>query len=313
MDEIDEQVRRLYGEPPEDSHARERARLRLSEGIERDSARPVAETRNGTRWRRALVLAVAALLVAVTATLLALPKASPPAEALDRLAQVAGQTAPPDARSFPAGQMQTFHLQAETHLGLDGSAQTYSLLIRSSITTRVHADGSVERTDVLQDVGFASDSDRDTWVELGRPELPHAGDVHTETLSAKQAAWFNASAVSTDTEQLLANLANGSIAERTPGTDQEFLLIGELLAQPGLTAEQRASLYRAAGQLDGIELLGPTTDPVGRGGDGFAITIGNRRVVIVFDPTTAAPLATEDYTDGQLVGWNAFSTRNTAA
>jgi hypothetical protein len=204
--------------------------------------------------------------------------------------------------------MKTFHLQAETHLGLDGSAETYSLRIRSSITTEVHPDSSVERTEVIEDVSFASDPDRDTWVELGRPELPQAGDVRTQTLSAKQAAWFDASAVSTNTDELLANLANGSIVERTPGADQEFLLIGELLAQPGLTAEQRASLYRAAGQLDGIELLGPTTDPVGRGGEGFAITIGNRRAVIVFDPINAAPLATEDYTDGQLVGWNAFST-----
>ena len=254
------------------------------------------------------MVALVALLVAATATLLALPKASPPAEAMDRLAEIASQVAPPDGRSFPAGQMQAFHLQAETHLGVDGSAETYSLLIRSSITTQVHPDGSVERTEVIEGVSFASDPDRDTWVEVGRPELPQASDVRTQTLSPKQAAWFDASAVSTNTQELLANLANGSIVERTPGADQEFLLIGELLAQHGLTAEQRASLYRAAGQLDGIELLGPTTDPVGRGGEGFAITIGNRRAVIVFDPINAAPLATEDYTNGQLVGWNAFST-----
>jgi hypothetical protein len=184
--------------------------------------------------------------------------------------------------------------------------------IRSSIATDVLPDGSEKRTETINDVSFASDADRATWLEVGRPNLPTVGDVQTQTLTPMQAAWFDAAAVSTDTNELLAALANDSIVERRPGIDQEFLLIGELLAQPGLTAAQRASLYRAAASLDGVELLGPTTDPVGRGGEGFAVTAGNDRAVLIFDPVTAAPLATEEYIDGQLVQWFAFSTGRSA-
>jgi hypothetical protein len=309
MHEIDEQVRSFYGEPPVDPDARERALARLREEIRRTSSAPAPPPERRRRPRRKLAVALAAMAALVIATaLLVLPQRSSPAAALDRLAQVAGQIAPPDAGSFPAGQMEVLRQSVETHISPDNTYDTYTLFIRSSITTDVLSDGGEKRTETIRDVSFASNADRATWVEVGRPDLPKIGDVQRQMLTPKQAAWFDAAAVSADTNELLTALANDSIVERRPGTDQEFLLIGELLAQPGLTADQRASLYRAAASLDGVEQLGPTSDPVGRGGEGFAVTAGNDRAVLIFDPITAAPLATEEYIDGQLVQWYAFST-----
>src|SRR4051794_8243251 len=64
---------------------------------------------------------------------------------------------------------------------------------------------------------------------------------------ASAAADFDPTAVSTDPDQLLAALRSGEVAPWSTGDDQTFLLIGDLLAQPGLsTAPEVGAISRCS-------------------------------------------------------------------
>jgi hypothetical protein len=303
MPEIDERVRALYGDPPEDADARERALARLRAEMHLAEIPP---TPLGRSRRRIALTAVAAVVVLITAFVIA-NRSITPARALDRLATVAAEAPPPTAEEFPAGEMEVLRFKTSEFLTPDGGTGGYTYFVRSHISTDVGQDGSVTRRESIEDVWFPTATDKAMWKEQGSRPIPQPGDVLTDHLTAADARWFDASAISTDPDELAAALEAGQVAEVAPGADQEFLLIGELLAHPGLDGAQRASLYHVAGSLDGVESLGSTTDPIGRSGEGFAVTTGNHRTVLIFDPTTAAPLASEQYTDGNLDEWFAYS------
>jgi hypothetical protein len=303
--DIDDDVRRLFGEPPEDPAAKDRARARLP--VEIADHRVGSATRPARR-RWGLRIAIVALACSTVLMLIVLPLSRPSSSALalGRLSQIASKVPPPTKSSYPAAVMQVFRVQNEIHL----SGNSYALLIRSSIVNDLRPNGSVRRTETIESVAFAGDADEQAWAEAGRPALPQVGDEERDTLSVADLRWFNADAISSDPRQLLDAIRSGHVADWPTGDDQAFLLIGELLAQPGLSAEQRSSLYQAAASIPGVQLLGDQTDPVGRSGQGFSVESAGRQTIIIFDPDSGQPLATEGFYDGQLTEWNAFGARS---
>jgi hypothetical protein len=103
------------------------------------------------------------------------------------------------------------------------------------------------------------------------------------------------------------------VVERAPGDDQVFLTIGELLAQGDASPRLRAALFEVAAGLEGVELVGDDTDPLGRQGIAVAIDGAGARTQLVFEPDSSTLLAIELYpisqdgSIGPLDSWTAVS------
>jgi hypothetical protein len=294
--DFDRRVRELFGEPASDPGATDRALARLrAEMLGSDTATLPTHTR---AWR--IVAAVAFVVIAVgLVTVLERPSAT--AAAFDRYSDIAASTPAPTSRHYPADRVETMRIAGHVEVG---SGAEFRVAVRSTIDRRLLDDGSVRTVETVRDVSFPSELDRQTWVELGKPDIPETGDVTTATVPIDNG--FNVDAISTEPATLLDALRSGKVADRPPGDDQTFLLIADLLTQPGLSSAQRAALYRAAGSLEGVRFLDSYADPLGRVGQAFSLTGDGEETILVVDPRTAAPLATEVLQDNHPIQWTAF-------
>jgi hypothetical protein len=294
--DFDRQVRQLFGEPAGDRQAAERALARLRAEMLGDDTAP--SPRRHRTWR-AVAAVACVMLAAGLVTVLERPSAT--AAAFERFSDIAASTPPPTATDYPADRVESMRIAGHVEVG---SGAEFRVAIRSTIDRQLEKDGSVRTIETVQDVSFPTELDRRTWVELGRPDIPKKGDVTTATAPIDNG--FNVDAISTDAATLLDALRSGDVADRPPGDDQTFLLIADLLTQPGLSSEQRAVLYRAAGSLDGVEFHDSYTDPLGRVGQAFSLADDGEETILIVDPYTAAPLATEVLQDNQPIQWTAF-------
>jgi hypothetical protein len=85
-----------------------------------------------------------------------------------------------------------------------------------------------------------------------------------------------------------------------------FTVIGDLLRETHASPELRAALYEIVSTLDGVQLIGETTDELGREGIGVGHWDGENLEVLIFDPSTSAILGERTETgDGEVIGWSA--------
>jgi hypothetical protein len=288
MDEL-ELTREALHEPAVDPAARERIRGRVAAAIQREGPR--------RRRRRAFgaAAAVAAVLAIVVVLALAAPFAQAPAAAaeLRRLAKVVSES--PALQAGPGeyvlAHSEGVYTETSTHLE---TGISFDVLVRVDIKNWIASDGSgVRRTEYLS-TDFASAIDRQAWVEAGRPDVPAAGEVLLDHYEG-HGPWTDLSELPTDPADLLRALRSGEPVVRSPGDDQTFLLIGELLAQGDASPELRAALFEVAARLGGVVLVGDVRDRLQRPGVGLAIDGPVFRTQLVFDPETAHLLAYEKY------------------
>jgi hypothetical protein len=69
-----------------------------------------------------------------------------------------------------------------------------------------------------------------------------------------------------------------------------FVVIGELMGETQLLADMRVVLFRIAATLADTELLGPSSDALGRDGIGIGYSSGGLRYEVIFDRDTALVL-----------------------
>lgn len=95
-------------------------------------------------------------------------------------------------------------------------------------------------------------------------------------------------ALPTDPRRLHDRLVRAA-GDAGPSPEGEaFVIVGDMLRTLPVPTDVRAALFRATALIDGIQLVGPVTDPLGRSG----IAIGHPEVgqQLVFDPDTAVVL-----------------------
>jgi hypothetical protein len=308
MDES-EQIARALGGFDDDPVAVERARSRLLDAI-------AAEKRR-RRQRSRLVLPAAATiaLVAVAAVVVALVgpfggSAAAAAAELRRFETIASLAEAPQLGEGEYLLVTSDELRPETRTELGGDS--FTVVSRLRLQTWIGRNGaSFRRTEWISSE-FASDADRRSWEEAGKPNVPHAGDVQEERFPSGGNLLVELSGVARQPAKLLAALRSGSIVPRSPGDDQVFLLIGELLAQGDAAPEVRATLLEAAARLEAIEKVGAVIDPLEREGSALALDGASMRTQLVFDPETADLLSIELYpirpdgSVGALSSWRAF-------
>jgi hypothetical protein len=85
-----------------------------------------------------------------------------------------------------------------------------------------------------------------------------------------------------------------------------FLVVGDMLHETHAPPALRAALYEVVSTLDGVELIGGTTDQLGRPGIGVGYRDGETLEILVFDPATSVVLGERTELDGEVVGWSAI-------
>jgi hypothetical protein len=294
MDEL-ELLRRFYPEATlRDEIARARARERLR------------KARTGSRIersRRLVVLGAAAVaaiaVVAIALAVLTGPDGAAIAE-LHGLARIAA------GRDLAAGDRPVVYERIES-LGLDAFERVDTGEEGRILVRRVHErwrspDGSVLEVRRVLETSYPTRADERLAETLGF-------EVTTsERLELDPGAvpFPDLAELPLDPSDLVDRVRE-DWAGRTLTTDAELLdAIGELLARGDAAPELRAALFEAAARLDGIELLGNVTDPLGRAGVGLAAGSGPGRVVVVVDPRSTFLLSIEEHVGGG-VTWRAYT------
>jgi hypothetical protein len=294
MDDL-ELIRRFYPEAAlRDDGARARARERL-----RAAGVPTPIGRNRRVAALGAGVAAAAAAAAVALTLLIGPDGAVVAE-LHGLARVAA------VRELAAGDRPVVYERIESR-GIDAFGRLETGEEGRIIVRRVHErwrspDGSILEIRRVVEVSYPSRADELLAEALGF-EVRRSERLELEPGAV---SFPDLTTLPLDPADLLARIRDGWTA-RTLRTDAELLdAIAELLARGDGAPELRAALFEAAARLDGVELLGTVTDPLGREGVGFAAGSGQGRVVLVVDPRSTFLLSIEEHAGGE-VTWRAYT------
>jgi hypothetical protein len=289
MDEF-ELTRRILEEPDADPSALERVRERLHEAVGLE-----LRQRRSPRWRRVFPIAAAlawviALVVALTFTDGRDVAAGPDAKLrrLGRIASTRDELSPGSGQFFL---IRSEELRLESFSSLETDV-SFDRITRLSISTWLAPDGSGFRQERVLSSRFASDADRMAWIEAGRPSFELDREYR---FPPGQSVIHDVAGLPADPDRLLELLRSGAVVEGSPGDDQVFIDIGQLLAQGVAPPEVRGALFEAATRLDGVELVGDVEDPLGRPGIGITIAGVSDRTRLVFDPRSARLLAIERY------------------
>jgi hypothetical protein len=155
-------------------------------------------------------------------------------------------------------------------------------------------DGSGRIRETAGDVVFLSERGRVAWVAMGAPQLARTtnGDFGPGGLG-----YEDLTRLPTDPAALAVVIRERAARADPPIDDEMFVVIGDLLRQPGAPPALRSALYKVAAGIPGVELVGDARDHSGRQGVAVARTstyTGLRtRNSLIFDPRTSALLGEE--------------------
>jgi len=158
-------------------------------------------------------------------------------------------------------------------LGLDGSGKVITSTGQPSFPTA--ADRAAYSAYVA-----SGDTTADGWVF-------DWGASTTDLYAAGELWWRDTSGLPTDPAELGRLIDERKIVGGPPGDWESFALATDLIRDSYARPELRSALYSYMSGLSGIEVLGATTDGIGRTGIALASTHDGLRHVFVFDRKTA--------------------------
>ena len=243
--------------------------------------------------RRGLLSVVVITIVLALVVPVALPDgtggASPAAaEALQLVAIRAARLAP-ERVPEPGEYLYAESWASATSLYVTGSdVPNFFFETTTKRSSWISPDGSGRIIEVTA-VDFPSEGDRAAWRDAGAPRLQD--DLSSdETFGRGELSYFDTDELPEDPGEL-----RSWIEARTGGDAwRTFSMVGDLLRYTSTPPAVRAALYLVAADLDGVELVGETTDAAGRSGVGVAFTHAGLRHELIFDPRTAELLGEED-------------------
>jgi hypothetical protein len=289
MDELQELCALRAEVPVRDPAAHAQAAAALDARLRRSTLAP-------RRWRPRLTIpaVVVATLAIVLAAAIGIGRDPENAGAATVLRDAARKLEAAPATPLAAGQYwyveQRGHTLAE---GANTGSPSYAAL-----TTMVHklwigrdGSGRIVRTD--QDPQWVTPADHDRWVAAGSPPLTGGGIDEQEApgrltfpFGSRVLTYDELRALPTDPAALAPMVAAAAIGNSWSAAWEQLDLIAELMRSAPLAPAQSAALYEVASTLPGIELVGPTTDSMGRAGVGVAVTSNGFREELVLDSGT---------------------------
>jgi len=253
----------------------------------------------GWRRRRVLVPAAAAVAFAL-ALVIGLPGGgqngkSEATSALDNVAAAAA--AEPPTPALPYLSLKTRALSVNTASAGGATWSVYDAELREEWTA---PDGSGQVRVKAEPPTFVGPGDRTAWEEAGSPNfLPQGFNGSTTEKEIPAGRFEDAANLPADPEALAQRLrAEAEESHKSAPVGARMLeLIAEDLRNPAVTPQQRATLYRAAQEVPGVEYLGQASDPEGRQGLAVGITSGYSgeptMYSLIYDPKNTEVLAYE--------------------
>ena len=258
--------------------------------------------------RLRMTLAVAAgvaLVVFGSATLLPVGAGGPdPAAAslLNRFARIAENAAPEPAPEV-GKYVYTDTMSQESYVYVSGDGQ-YRFVYSVPVTTRqwLGLDGSGRQVSTTGDhPTFPTESDRATheaFVSSGSEDANTFGSDFGRTTQDRYGPgglfWRDTSALPTDPEELGHLIDERQIVGGPTGDWESFALATDLIRDSYARPALRAALYSYMAGLSGIEVVGPTTDAIGRRGIALASMHDGIRHEVVFDSANGKILEERD-------------------
>jgi hypothetical protein len=296
VDEL-ELVRRFYGEVPRvDDAARDRALARIR------------RARRSRAPRRIALLAAALGALTVGAIVVSqLGSGSAASAELRRLAAIAG------GHDLAAGTRPVVYEAAEVFepekVSSLVSDQAFIYSVRARVETWRAPSGEISRIRHVIDVRFASDADRQAW-EATDLDIPQAGEEQEVTIPPGEIPSLDLAELPLEPDAILDQMRSGWWPEPLLTDETTLLALAELLARGDASPQLRQALFEAAASLDGIELLGEATDPLGRPGVGLRLGPDERQVTLVVDPDTSELRSVEQRNgtgDDVITTWQAYT------
>ena len=133
---------------------------------------------------------------------------------------------------------------------------------------------------------------REIWIAPdGSGRIREEGDRMGDDVFGPGGLYFeNLSALPTDIDALRSYIEERARRSDKPVDAEMFTIVADLLRETQATPELRAALYQVAATLPRTELIGETSDELGRLGIGVGYTYMGVRHELIFDPDTSAIL-----------------------
>jgi hypothetical protein len=289
MDELQELCAFRAEVPVRDAAAYARAAAVLDARSRRSSALP-------RRWRPRLTIPAVAVatLAIVLAAAIGIGRDPENAGAATVLRDAARKLEAAPATPLGAGQY--WYVEQRGHTLAEGANSGSAS--HAALTTMVHklwigrdGSGRIVRTD--QDPQWVTPADHERWVAAGSPSLTGSGIDEQEapgrlsfSFGSRVLTYDELRALPTDPAVLAPMVEAAAIGNSWSAAWQQLDLIAELLRGAPLAPAQSAALYEVASTLPGIELVGPSSDSMGRPGVGVAVTSNGFREELVLDSGT---------------------------
>jgi hypothetical protein len=279
-----------------------------------NSAEPQPETEARIRPRRVLaVTAVVAVGIGVTLAFVPSGSDGPSSQAVRALESVAAIARADAADSTPQAVGFSYsRMTRATVMGVVESSYQYSYLVPVTTEAWVAPDGSGRVREVRHDIEWLTPEDEGQWRAAGSPPLGNDEAPSDERFGPGQlndTGWEGklppTRELPADPERLSEVFEEqaGISSSSVPVNVKSFEYATSVLFQAGSAPELRAALYELVADLDGVELSGPTEDPLGRAGTAVSIESDYsgqlERYTLIFDAATSQPLAfTETLLEG---------------
>jgi hypothetical protein len=268
-------------------------------------------TPHASRWphrRRSRVLIAAAAAVVLTLGLAVIlpggPGGSDPAVAalLHRFARIA-QHAPAEPAPQPGQYVYTKTLANESYAYIAGDGQyrfVYSVPVTTEQWLGVDASG-LQVTTTGDHPTFPTEQDRSTYqaylasggADADKMQFDFGRTTH-DRYGPGELFWRDTSTLPTDPEELGRLIEDRQIVGGPKGDWESFALATDLIRDTYARPDLRAAIYTYMTGLSGIELVGNTTDAIGRPGVALASTHDGMRNEVVFDRATGKILEERD-------------------
>jgi hypothetical protein len=186
-----------------------------------------------------------------------------------------------------------------------GGPHPYTVLLRTRTESWIDRDGhGRQRHETVGDPTFVTPADRQAWIAAGWPQIGWTSDElvghpggrsygpRTYTFGASLLSYAQLRSLPTNPDELLDRVRQAAIDWHTDDSQamEMFTVVGELFRDTPLPRHLRAALYQVVARIPGVTLGPRMRDGHGRTGVTVALSSGDTRKELVFDPDTAALL-----------------------
>ena len=287
-----------------------------SRGSAPPSPRPIRQAPQRRRRRRPLLLIGVAAVLVVVLVAIALPSLLPQGAPLGpspvSASALLHEAADASGSTTPVGPGEFRYIKVENQVQYTAfvDQDSFTMLLPHEAEYWISPDQpGLERSSTGR-ARFATEADRQAWIDLGRPDMLPPEHSQERELPPGALVDESLSKLSSDPAVALQQFREGRFGDVDDDADVLYR-IGEKLTTSATDPATPELLYRTAALIPGIEVIEGASDRSGRQGTGVALESDAGTRVLVFEPESGRFLEAASYEMGATVGIDEPTTWNT--